>query len=494
MRDFAIALDYICRNPRQEFRPDATLQTVLSPLWCIECNTGDQGMENSIPAAWLQEPRKCMSNGTLKWGILKERGSLGCRSEVGRMSLFLLAAQEQSPRGLRRHDRPRHGLALGHANDGEARTRPMQYTAILIAAVGLALSCLACNRPTPVPPLQASGFLTGPKVVELSADYRIRNLLGAQAIVAYPGWRALWQVDLHTGETRRLASDELYKEWNAVSADYATKTVNRLSMQVPGEGRPTREGNDVFLLNLHTGAKRRITQEPAERRNLQISGTHLVWQERRNESAAQDFQSTIYAYDIETRETILIAEVENGRFSRSSAISGNMIVWADNRHSPWTETSKADRSHRPLHRFDLYAYDLSTREEKPLVVPGFLNGAPSIHGQRVVWQQFREHGGSDIQLLNLDTGRMQTVGPGGIHSAPPEISGDYVVWTVRQACDAVSNYGRSLRSGTFAYNLQTGTTRKLTSYIEPVAQLHDKVVLIHEGCGPHRRLYAVWLD
>ena len=37
----------------------------------------------------------------------------------------------------------------------------------------------------------------------------------------------------------------------------------------------------------------------------------------------------------------------------------------------------------------------------------------------------------------------------------------------------------------FAYNLQTSTTHKLTRYIEPVAQIHDNVVLISEGCGPH---------
>ena len=67
-----------------------------------------------------------------------------------------------------------------------------------------------------------------------------------------------------------------------------------------------------------------------------------------------------------------------------------------------------------------------------------------------------------------------TVGPGGIHSAQPEISGDYML-------DGPAS---------FAYNLQTSTTRKLTRYIEPVAQIDRPYAKTKVGrhFHPHRRL------
>ena len=76
----------------------------------------------------------------------------------------------------------------------------------------------------------------------------------------------------------------------------------------------------------------------------------------------------------------------------------------------------------------------------------------------------------------------------------PTVSNDYVVWTVRQACDVFGPDRGRVRTGAFAYNLKTETIRQLSNYIEPHAWLHDNIVVIQEGCHTISRTYAVYLE
>ena len=84
----------------------------------------------------------------------------------------------------------------------------------------------------------------------------------------------------------------------------------------------------------------------------------------------------------------------------------------------------------------------------------------------------------------------------------PVVSNDYVVWTVRQACDVVGPDTGRVRTGVFTYNLKTAEIRQLSNYIEPQAWLHKaddsnnagNVVLIQEGCHVTGRTYAVYLE
>ena len=52
------------------------------------------------------------------------------------------------------------------------------------------------------------------------------------------------------------------------------------------------------MLDLNTGEQRSITDEPAERYALQISGSRLVWQDNRNELEEHPSHYDIYAYPV----------------------------------------------------------------------------------------------------------------------------------------------------------------------------------------------------
>ena len=85
-------------------------------------------------------------------------------------------------------------------------------------------------------------------------------------------------------------------------------------------------------------------------------------------------------------------------------------------------------------------YGLTTaigRRKDRLRQTGGYNGKPSIHGQRVTWQQFQEHNESAIVLLDFDAGQQTIIGDGGRGRSLQLISEDYVVWAVAEPCDVL---------------------------------------------------------
>ena len=250
---------------------------------------------------------------------------------------------------------------------------------------------------------------------------------------------------------------------------------------------------DVFVRNRHTGEERRITDAPATRKGLQASGSHLVWQDNRNGLLAgrtQDFD--VYAYDLEQGVEIPVA-VAPGQ-QKTPAIHGDMVVWSDNRNRPEDAPSQAGCSNCPDNPFDIYSYNLKTAEERPLVETGGHNGRPSIHGQRVTWQQFQERDESVILLLDLETGEQTIIGDGGRGRSSPMISEDHVVWAVAEPCDVFGIPPGKVQTGVYSYRLKTAEVRQLSNYVEPMAMLHANVALIAEVCFGVRRQYAVHLD
>lgn len=110
-----------------------------------------------------------------------------------------------------------------------------------------------------------------------------------------------------------------------------------------------------------------------------ISG-HLVVLER-----ADGENYNIYAVNISDPCNIVefpICTDENEQ--REPAISGNIIVWKDNRNGNW----------------DIYGYDISTKTEFQITDNTSDQQRPAISGHTVVWEDLR-HGQSDIYATIL---------------------------------------------------------------------------------------------
>ena len=369
------------------------------------------------------------------------------------------------------------------------------YTKTTCSLIVLAVTAaiLACSNPgqATVVPLDEA------KVVELSTYIHVTDVFGDDA-VGFDEEGELWLMNIRTGVLRQLTSDG-HPKWGAVlSADHVAWIDQRRMVQLPGHASPI-SSSDVFVLNRHTGEERRITEAPASRHGLHISGARLVWQDNREgllEDRRWDFD--IYAYDLERDLEIPVA-VTPGR-EDAPAIHGERVVWTHNPNKPPRGLAKPGSTAKPDNRFNIYSYNLATEEKQPLVETGEHNVTPSIHGELLVWQRFRGENESDIILLDLDTGKQKVIGAGGRQESRPSISEGYVIWRVSETCD-VGGFPRfrdllrsRVRTGVYAHGLRTGEVSRLSGDKEPRAVLTGNVALVTEGCHHITRQYAVSLD
>ena len=362
-----------------------------------------------------------------------------------------------------------------------------------LIALAVTAAILACSSPgqAPLEPLDEA------RVVELSTDIHVTDVFGDDA-VGFDEEGELWLMNIRTGDLGQLTADGHPKWGAAISADHVAWTDQRRMVQLPGYSAPI-ISSDVFVLDRHTGEERRITDAPASRHGLRMSGARLVWQDNRNgllEDRRWDFD--IYAYDLEHDMEIPVA-VSPGR-EAMPAIHGDTVVWTHNPNRPARGTAKPGSTARPDNRFDIYSYNLAIEEKTPLVETGEHNVTPVIHGELVVWQRFRDEQESDIVLLDLGTGQQTIIGAGGRRESRPFVSENHVIWAVGETCDVGGFRGfRELlrgrvQTGVYAYGLSTGETRRLSRDKEPRALLSGNVALVTEGCHFITRQYVVLLD
>ena len=366
-------------------------------------------------------------------------------------------------------------------------------TSRLLISLAVTAAILACSNPgqAMVVPIDEA------RMVELSTDIHVTDVFGDDA-VGFDEEGELLLMNIRNGDLRQLTEDGHPKWGAALSADHVAWIDQRRMIKLPGYSAPI-VSSDVFVRNRHTGEERRITDAPASRRGLRISGGRLVWQDNRQgllEDRRWDFD--IYAYDLERDLEIPVA-VTPGR-EDTPAIHGDTVVWTHNPNKPPRGLAKPGSTARPDNRFNIYSYNLATGEKQPLVETGEHNVTPSIHGELLVWQRFRGENESDIILLDLDTGKQKVIGAGGRRESRPSISEGYVIWGVSETCD-VGGFPRfrellrsRVRTGVYAYGLRTGELSRLSGDKEPRAVLTENVALVTEGCHHITRQYAVSLD
>ena len=366
------------------------------------------------------------------------------------------------------------------------------------------------STPAPMPttkaekPAPVGTSLSGFKRVDLDPDYWPSGAIGDEYVATGPDGE-VYLLNITTGERRQLTDDGHPKRWPVISGNYVAWTDQRRQIEIPDRNsvRPALTfADDVFVLDLTTGEQRRITEVPANRYGLGISGHRLAWSDTRNELEEEYYDFDVYAYDLETDQEIPIA-VRRGS-QRSPVIYGDTVVWADNRNNPLLDAPDSDEIHFgcgdcPENRFDIYAYEFSTGEEKPLIQTGYYNPYAIIHGDNLIWKSYHPEKPLVVKLLNLVTGEEQAI-IDDHHVGYLSLSDSYLVWTVGFSCDVVTNEGRPPGTGAFARSLETGEVWQLSDYVEPVARVFGKTVIIAEGChwfpnsGLTRDVYAVLLN
>ena len=382
---------------------------------------------------------------------------------------------------------------------GAEETTPTPTVAIVPTLTPAPMPTATAEYPTPA---AALGF--GFKRVDLDPDYWPSGAIGDEYVATGPDGE-VYLLNITTGERRQLTDDGHPKRWPVISGNYVAWTDQRRQIEIPDRNsvRPALTfADDVFVLDLTTGEQRRITEAPANRYGLGISGHRLAWSDTRNELEEEYYDFDVYAYDLETDQEIPIA-VRRGS-QRSPVIYGDTVVWADNRNNPLLDASDSDEIHFgcgdcPENRFDIYAYDFGTGEESPLIQTGYYIPYAIIRGDNVIWKEYHPEKPLVVKLRNLASGEERVI-VDDHHVGYLSLSESYLVWTVGFPCDVGTSGDRPYGTGVFARSLETGEVRQLSDYVEPRARVFGKTVFIAEGChwfpnsGLRRDLYAVFLD
>lgn len=382
-----------------------------------------------------------------------------------------------------------------------------------LAAVVIMPSMSACNQQNPTPtPMPSPTAISSPtptaatespaesnfRKVELDPNYRPAGVLGDEYVSAGPDGE-IYLLNPATGAMRQLTNDGHRKRSPVISADYLAWIDHRRQIEISGiaDQYPESWADDIFVLNLATGEQKRITEAPAERRGLRISGHRLIWQDTRNEIGEYYTHADIYAYDLKTNREIPIAVAKGAQ--RSPDIYGNMAVWMDNRISPWADDPESGHSgcaDCPDNRFDIYIHDFTADESKPLIQTGYFNAYPQIHNDYVVWHAYQSGKNPVIKLLNLATGSETEIMDASQIDYGPSISDNYLVWSSGFPCDVVDSRAKLDWTGAYARNMTTGEVWKLSNYVEPIAVVYGNIAFITEGCQVPTldSVYAVFLE
>lgn len=239
---------------------------------------------------------------------------------------------------------------------------------------------------------------------------------------------------------------------------------------------------DIYLYDLLTKEKTRITDNPKEQRNPVVWGDKIVYEDNRNGSI------DLYVYDLKTKKEYPIALAPGDQIS--PRIFENKIVWEDHRNpdsdiylydlaakeekritaNPAHQLSPAifgDRivweDHRDGDR-SIYTYEISKGVEMPLPlsVPK-TQVSPDIYEQKIVWSDYR-NGNPDIYMFDLETQTETQITNNSISQERPRIYGNYIVWS-----DVVYSFSHSgvqvietFRTNSYAYDLTRKTAIPLS--------------------------------
>lgn len=176
------------------------------------------------------------------------------------------------------------------------------------------------------------------------------------------------------------------------------------------EGTP--RGQDVFAHNLKSGQTIKLTVEAAPREGLSISGSIVVWLDRRHGSSRQA-EADVYGYDLDGRREFRITS-QPERIGEPT-VSGNVVVWPT-----LTGTSGGVRG-----------YDLAAAV--PLTIATFVSGTGmptglDADGDVVVWSAAGETD-EDVFGYDLRLRRPFIISRAIGAQVRPRISGRTVVWT-----------------------------------------------------------------
>lgn len=143
-----------------------------------------------------------------------------------------------------------------------------------------------------------------------------------------------------------------------------------------------------------------------------------MWTESEYVASISDYQNDIYMRDISSSKVQITTDLSD---QGNPAIHGNIIVWTDYRNVVGSDGNT-----------DIYAYDLSTSTEIPICTDTSKQNSPDVYGDIIVWRDSR-NGGSDVYMYDLSTLTETRISTATSYdpcsSSDPAIYDNIIVWT-----------------------------------------------------------------
>ena len=149
-----------------------------------------------------------------------------------------------------------------------------------------------------------------------------------------------------------------------------------------------------------------IEPNSMDKANPDVDGDWIVYQQL--DDGREDWN--IYAYNIGTQQ--LIQVTRDPATQQLPRISGDLIVWEDNRNGKW----------------DIFMYNIKKDLTTAVTYDDVDDREPSISGSNIVWTRYEQDGTSDIYMVNLQVPTTYIVSSGPGNQVSPDIYADRVVW------------------------------------------------------------------
>jgi beta propeller repeat protein len=155
---------------------------------------------------------------------------------------------------------------------------------------------------------------------------------------------------------------------------------------------------DIVILNLTTGVQQDICTQNADQTDPSVSGSRIVWTDKRNDPAGGD----IYLFDLGNGVETPVC-TEKG-LQQKPKISGDTIVWMDYRDG------------KPA----VYLYTIASGMEARISRDFFIADAPLVSENFVIWQEYsvfdqRKERAGTIVIYNTISGVREILPVGTSH-------------------------------------------------------------------------------
>ena len=179
-----------------------------------------------------------------------------------------------------------------------------------------------------------------------------------------------------------------------------------------------RNGNwDIYMYDISTGTESQITTDSFEQSFPAISGNRIVWMDDRNDTY------DIYMYDISTgTETRMTSDTS---YQFYPAISGNRIVWIK-----VVPVIDPDTPYGFFLSMSLCLYDISTEETTEITTmmnmepDPYSIPSPKISGNRIVWEDNRNGNWDIYTYIGDDVGDNLDNCPSVFNPDQTDVNGD----------------------------------------------------------------------